>query len=116
MATGYAGDSRLSTAKTWKQRRAAERPPGGPHAPPAAAAALPAPQNRGITTIPAPPGSGEHLKTTQEPPSSTQHATRALRLERPHVLTTLLCPLLYEEKERSKEQRSVVSANGPPAR
>ena len=84
MATGYAGDSRLSTAKAWKQRRVAGRRPGGPHAPPVAAAALPAPQNRGITTIPTPPGSGEHLKTTQEPPSSTQHATRAPRLERPN--------------------------------
>ena len=35
---------------------------------------------------------------------------RSIRARAPDSLTTLLCSLLYEEKERSKEQRSVVSA------
>ena len=49
------------------------------------------------------------------PPARAEPQSPARRLRHwPRALTTLLCPLLYEEKERSKEQGSVVSAGWDP--
>ena len=41
------------------------------------------------------------------------HTRSSVPLRPASSLTTLLCPLLYEEKERSKGQRSVVSDRRP---
>ena len=50
---------------------------------------------------------------TAPPPARAEPQSPARRPRHwPRALTTLLCPLLYEEKERSKEQRSVVSVVG----